>query len=215
VSWQLSAAVRGNLKDALARDLKAAEGAVMTVIRRRTTVLRDAVRRQVSVAGMGEQLGKAAKLRVMPDRGASIRAKGVVYSKALYKTRPGGLVDLFTVFDEGATVAAQGGKYLALQIGTGIQFGKSRRAKAIYIDPKTMAVLRLKSGKGYLVVRKEPHRGRDISGHYGQPLLLLIKQVHIKKRLDLQAALDYASQGLDELVAREWERRVEKAGVLE
>lgn len=212
-SARFNVAIRGDLKKFLEDDAKAAAGAVQAVIRRRTTVLRDAVRRQMRSAGLGDRLGKAIKDYVFPTRGASISAKGRLVSKAIYK-RPGGSVDLLTVFDEGATVRAADGKYLALQIGTNIQFGSNYRAKQVFIDPKTMVLLKLRSGNGYLVVRRGG-RGADRHGNYGDPILILLKQVTIKKKLDLQAALDYATTGLDELIVAEWERRAGKAGILD
>lgn len=204
MSWQLSAALRGDLRKALKDDEQAGAGAVTSAIRRATTMLKKAVRAQITGAGLGERLGNAARGEVFPVRGVSLSAKGRVISKAIYK-RPGGLVDLYTVFEEGATISALGGRFLAIPVGAG-------KAKLSSFASKDIEILPFRNGKGYVVLR----RGARAFGRGGGGVLfLLVKQVTIKKRLDLQGALDVASEGLGELVASEWERRASSAGIAE
>jgi hypothetical protein len=101
----LSLALRGDLAAFLRTDAKAAAGAVTTVVRRKTTLLKNRLRRQVKSAGLGTRLGNAIRSRTVPPRGVSPTIVGIVESKALVK-RKSGIVDLITVFDTGATVAA-------------------------------------------------------------------------------------------------------------
>lgn len=205
MSWQFSAAVRGNLAEALKADEKAAAGAVTSVMRKRAAQLKGLVRQQISGAGLGQRLGNSARDQVFPIHGESINAKGRVVSKAIYK-RPGGLVDLFTVFDEGAVIHALGGKFMAIPVGVG------KKEKLSNFDRKDIEILPFRNGQGYVVLR----RGARAFGRGGGGVLfLLIKQATIKKRLDLQAALDAASEGIDEAVAAEWTRRADSAGIVD
>lgn len=205
-------AVRGDIRRVMEAEKKAGAGAVTSGIRRRTIALQRNIRRQIEGAGLGSRLPKTIRAAVYPERKESLSAKGRVQSNALYKKRPGGLVDLITVFDEGATVRAQGGKFLIVQLGTGAQSGAKQRAKAPTIDPRTMAIIPLRSGKGFLVVRRDTsaYRRRSGRGYWGEPLYLLIPQVTVRKRLDLDSLTARAWDGLPELIVREWERRSAK-----
>lgn len=215
MSWQLRAAVKGDLRKALELDRKASAGAVTSVIRRQTRVLRNRVRRQIRSAGLGERLGKVVRDSVDPTRGVSINAKGKVFDSPL--KRKTGPVYLIDVFVRGATVRAVRGKFLALQIGIGVQLNQRKRAQALHIDPESMSMIPLRSGKGYLVVRRSSGRSsRDRSGNYGEPVLLLLREVRIRGgRLNPESELERTSANLAELVAREWDRRASKSGIAE
>lgn len=102
-------------------------------MRRSTTTLKNAVRREVRRAGLFG-VENAVRDEVFPAKGVASDPKGRVTSKAIYK-RPGGLVDLLTVFREGAVILAHG---LFLLIG-------KRRRGAVELRGKKLA--RVKSVK--------------------------------------------------------------------
>lgn len=201
-------AIRGDLAKAFELEAKAGAQAATTVIRRRTTRLKTSIRRQIASVGLGERLGKTIRDAVYPNRGASLSAKGIIRSSAIYK-RPGGLVDLITVFEEGATINARGGRYLAIPLGAGKTESLSK------FDNRSIALLPLRSGKGYLVIRRDTsqYRRRSGSGFWGEPLFLLIPQATIRKRLDLDSEIARATNGIEQELVNEWNRRTARAGI--
>ena len=203
MSWQFDAAIRGKLKAEMAAEVKAGEGAVTAVIRRRTLKLKQDVRAQISSAGLGERLGNAMRDRFYPSRGASLSATGVVASRAIYK-RPGGLVDLITVFQEGATINARGGKYLAIPVGVG------KNESLRNFDSKDIDLIPFRNGQGYVVLRRG---ARQFGRGGGGVLFLLIKQARIKRRLNLDGVIAAAENGIDQDIVNEWNSRATRLGL--
>lgn len=207
----LRVAIRGDLERFAAAEAKAGAGAVTTAIRRRTTQLKNAIRRQIASVGLGERLGKTIRDDVYPRRGASLSAKGVVRSSAIYK-RPGGLVDLITVFEEGATINARGGRFLAIPLGAGKKESLSK------FTSRDLVFLPIRNGRaagGYLVLLRGSNAERATYGlsDYGKPLFILVPQVSIRKRLSLDPLIERATAGIEDLIVREWERRASRAGI--
>lgn len=200
---ELRLAITGDLRKTLTALAQAEANGVHTVIRRRTTQLKTALRKQVVRAGLGERLANAIRSEVMPPRGPAphVDTRGRVFSKALAK-RPGGLVDLITVFDQGATIRAFGHELLALPLPAAGRRGR-RGARSTPADfPKGELVV-IKSSNGTLLL---------IDRETKTPMFLLVRRVHVRKRLTVQAAYAKAMQGLDEAVAKEIERRMAKLG---
>ncbi len=104
-SW--SAALRGDFRKHVAAIERAHKRAATTTVRRAGTNLKNALRRDVKRAGLGAGVEKAVQDRVFPASGVAFSPAVEVFSKAIYK-RPGGLVDLITVFKEGAVITARG-----------------------------------------------------------------------------------------------------------
>ena len=194
----LAIALRGNLIDSLKVESKVAAAAVTTVIRRRTSALKRSIRGQMSRAGLGK-LANAARSETDPHRGFSLTPKGAVFSKAIVK-RPGGSVDLLTVFDEGAVVQAKRGTYLAIPVTK----GSRRKTPASY-------------GRGALIFI--PNRDRKTArlvdkADRSRVIFWLVRITHLKKRLNLDTAVERSGRDLDGAIAREWERRAAKAGIV-
>jgi hypothetical protein len=121
-----SLAIKGELDKELRADAQAFARARSTVFRRKGTIFQNRLRRQIQQATGSTQLGNAVRKSVRPPRGASPDIVVRVYSNALYK-RPGGLVDLITVLDTGATIS--GGKSMLIG-GRLAQKGGKRFARA-------------------------------------------------------------------------------------
>lgn len=139
-SW--SAALRGDFRKHVGAIERAHKRAATTTVRRAGTVLKNAVRRDVKRAGLGAGIEKALQDRVFPARGVASDPAAEVFSKAIYK-RPGGLVDLITVFKEGATIMARG---LFLLIGkrsrnrTELRGKRLARAQVVKIIPRIAGI---------------------------------------------------------------------------
>src|SRR5688572_23582337 len=109
--------------------IKAGRQARTTVIRRKTTVLKNALRRKVS-AKLGSRMGNTIRDRTFPSSGLASNPKGQVYSSAIYK-RAGGLADLISVFRFGAVIHPIKGLFLLVgkRLAKGAKIGDSRIAK--------------------------------------------------------------------------------------
>jgi hypothetical protein len=138
-----SLAIQGDLRKHVEAIAKAQKRAATTETRRSTTTLKNAVRRVViRQGGLGQGVANAVRDEVFPARGVSSDPKGRVVSKAIYK-RPGGLIDLLTVFIEGAIITARG-EFLLIggrKIGK-VAGGKARRAlaKVVKILPRLKGI---------------------------------------------------------------------------
>ena len=111
MSLRFKAAVRGDLKAWVAKEQRAGAGAVTTVVRRRVTAAKRNLRAQVR-GKVDPNLQNSVRATTDPKKGQSFKIIGKVYSSAIYKKRKGGIVDLITVFDEGAVIRAAPGEYL-------------------------------------------------------------------------------------------------------
>lgn len=118
--------------------IKAGRQAKTTVIRRKTTTLKNALRRKVS-AKLGARMGNTIRDRTFPASGTSTDPKGQVFSSAIYK-RAGGLADLITVFRFGAVIHPIKGLFLFIgkRLAKGDKIGDSRVAvsKGVTLVPR-------------------------------------------------------------------------------
>lgn len=127
-SW--SAGITGDFRTNLAKIEQAHRQAATSATKRAGTTLKNAGRREVERGGLGKGIANSIRDQAFPPRGTSLDPAVIVYSKAVYK-RPGGLVDLITVFREGATVV------LALGL---LLIGKRARAgKLVELRGKRLA----------------------------------------------------------------------------
>jgi hypothetical protein len=124
---EFTLAFSGNLAAFTAAEARAAHGAVQSVVRRKTNLLDRRLERHIEPK-LGRKLAKAGTRRVIQGRG--VNTVGAVVSNALYK-RPGGMVDLIAVFNEGAVVRPVlakalfvGGRYFR---AGGVQFATTAR----------------------------------------------------------------------------------------
>jgi len=204
----VSLALRGNLQAFLDAEVKAGRSAVTTIIRRRTTNLKNNLRRQIVRAGLGIRLGKTIQGNTFPKRGSSLNAAGLVYSKALYK-RPGGVVDLITVFNqENLLFAKRGRKWIPIPNPAVVGTGTGTKHNPVSKSPSDPEF------KGKLFFRRTSKANVAILALKSDPKKVafwLVKTGKLHKRLDLDKAYNKAISGLDEAVAKQWETNSEKA----
>ena len=210
MSWELRLAVQGNLAEFLAQDLKQGEKAVTSIIRRKTTTIKNALRRTV-VRVLGANAEKTVQSKLYPEgRGAaSLNAAGEVFSSWLQKNRPRGPVDVLGVFQEGATIRVAGRQWLAIplhQARTGR--GKGRLKTPSDYPRGYLTVVRTKKADTLLLITKPTRKGER-----GIPMFILVKEVTLKSRYDLDAIFDRLIADVDQQIATAWERGAEKAGV--
>jgi hypothetical protein len=207
VALTLDLLLHGNLIDAMKGAQRAAEGAVTTTVRRKTTQVKNGFVRLVRTAKLG-RLEKTVHSRSYPESPkTSMNAKGIVYSTALYK-RPGGLADLLTVWSEGSVITPTGGKsFLAIPLGPGGRGPGQRRWKTPGEFPKgtfRFVPSKTRPGTGLLYFKRGGTAATKAAAFF------LIPLVGLHKRLNFQAEYDRALANAEEVFHAEYERRMQR-----
>lgn len=211
----LSLAVRGRLADFLDLEAKAIGQSVPAVLRRRTNSLKRSLRNAVVRAGLGQRLGNTIRSRVTPESGPALEASGLVFSAALkgigrekvdLEAAVAGrqpVIDLITVFREGATVRARQGHFLAIPVGNVGRIGRGgRRRTPADFPPGTLRFVPAGQGTSALLVDDE-----------GKVVFILVRQVGIRRRLNIDRAVASATTKLDDALVRDIEKRIARLGV--
>jgi hypothetical protein len=209
---RLQAALSGSLRDLLAAELRGAERAVTTGVRRATDGLKAELRGQITGAGLGEKLARTWRGEVYPKGQQSLGAAGLVWSKA-----PG----IVRVYEEGAVIRSQAGLFLAIPTPAAGRYGDGRtkitpggfeqrtglRLRFVYrqgAPSLLVAELRARGGRrgGFAVPSASMLRsGRALAT---VPIFILLPQVTQKRRLDVAGAARKWIARLPGLVLRSW-----------
>ena len=147
-------------------------------------------------AGLGERLANTFRTRLF--RTSTGDLGGAAFSNALLK-RPGGRVDLLSVFQTGVSITGNG-KFLAIAL-TDRKSGADLRRRATPEDfPQgTFDLVPLLRQGNFLLVDKRT----------GDAVFMLVRRVTLRKRLsNFAAAVERARRGLDDAVAKEFDRRL-------
>ena len=212
---RLLAAIQGDLNVLLQAELRDAEQAVTTGVRAATDGLKTELRGQITGAGLGIRLANTWRGEIYPKSGQSIGAAGYVWSKA-----PG----LVRLYAEGGIIRSKQGLFLAIPTPAAGRFGDNRRK----ITPgswERIHGLRLRfvyrrGSPSLLVVdnARLTKRGRAVAnigrtkgnaftrlaGRTTVLLFILVPQVTVRKRLDVDGATQKWIAALPRLVLREW-----------
>ena len=218
---RLLAAIQGNLNDLLKAELAAAERAVSAGVREATDGLKTELRRQITGAGLGTRLANTWRGEVYPKSGQSIGAAGYVWSKAPRLVR---------LYAEGAVIRSKQGLFLAIPTPAAGRFGDNRRK----ITPgswERIHGLRLRfvyrRGSPSLLVADNARltkRGRAmanigrrrgdpftrLTGRTTVPLFILVPQVTVRKRLDVDGAAQKWIRALPALLRSKWRLNTER-----
>jgi len=225
-------AIGTKLSKALSEELRAGEVAVTRGVKLETNRLKTILRQQVVSAfgGRGRGIANAWRSRVFPNVGQSLRAAGIVWTKA---------PTIIDAFERGVTIRARGSKYLAIPTGFNRQGG--RRGAKPRVTPQQMVASKqsfvrpIKNGRGLvwcLPVRRGERVGRGrapliagglVSVATGRrkgaaqwqqellargfvPMFLLLPEVRLGKRLDVRGAGNSALARLPLTIAQEWRK---------
>jgi hypothetical protein len=209
---RIEAALLGDLRKVMAAEVKAAERAVTLSIREATDGLKSELRGQVTGAGLGERLAKTWRGEVYPKGQQSIAAAGLVWSKAPKIVR---------AFNDGAVIRSRRGFFLAIPTEAAGKYGDGRKRitpggwerrtglslRFVYRrnGPSLLvADLRAKTGKRGGFARPSISSLKSGRGLVTVPLFILLPQVRLKKRLDVEGAGHRWQARLPELIARNW-----------
>lgn len=204
---QLSLVISGNLQEYTSRLAKAVEGGCNKAIRRVTFGLRSNLRGRVRRGGF-KSPGLSRALAAKVDRS---KLEGRVYSVARYEASEGRQAfDLIKLFEEGATITAASGRFLAVPTGLGPR--RSGRGGIRYAGPRELTdmgwkTVALPSRNGRMVLLATLPSGNKIVTH------VLIPKNTLAKRYDLDSGITLWQGRIHEVLAQEIEKEADKRNV--
>ena len=177
--------------------------------------IKNAWRGQVRAAGLGNRLAGSIRSEVYPKGTVSASAAGFVYTNA---------DDILTSHDEGSLITARSGLWLAIPTEAAMKSRRHGRISPVEWERRSGQKLRMvfRPGRPALLVAegrqsmktgqfRSRSRLRLKSGAYASnvatvPIFILVPQVQMPKRLDLQAAAEREAGRLDQLIVTNYER---------
>jgi hypothetical protein len=209
---RLTAALSGDLRKLLAEEVRAAETAVTTGVRQAGQGLKGELRQQVTSAGLGGRLANAWRDRHYPNQ--KVDAASLVWTKA---------PQIIRAFAEGVTIRSRRGRWLAIPTENAPRRGTDGKR----ISPSTFPEHRLgrlrlvaRPGKVPLLVvdglrisagrrggfrRASARALRSGQGLVTAVMFVLVPQVTLRKRLDVQGAARRWHAHLPRLVIEAWQ----------
>ncbi len=217
MSLHLRAALMGDLKKVLAQEAKAAEQAVMAGVRQATDGLKLELRGQVTTAGLGQRLANTWRAQVFPKGGTSLNAAGYIWSKA---------PAIVGAFAHGAVIRSSKGFYLAIPTPAAgkMAMGKritpekweqahGKRLRFVYrrgaVSLLVADDMRAKTGKRGGFANASASAMRTGRGLTTVPIFLLVPQVTLAKRFDIDTASNKWIGLLPGLVLQNWHEGTE------
>ncbi len=218
---RLQVAIQGNLNDLLKAELAAAERAVSAGVREATDGLKTELRRQITHAGLGNRLANTWRGEVYPKGQPSIGAAGFVWSKA-----PG----LVRMYAEGAIIRSKRGLFLAIPTPAAGRYGDARqkitpgswerihgmRLRFVYRRSRPSllvadnARLTTRGRMAANIGRRQGDPFTRLSGRTTVPLFILVPQVTVRKRLDVDGAAQKWIRALPALLRSKWRLNTER-----
>ena len=209
---KLAAAISGDLRKIMAEEVKAAEDAVTAGMRQAADGLKAELRRQVTEAGMGQRLANTWRAELYPKGRKSIKAAGFVFTKA---------PTIIRAFDQGAVIKSKHGFWLAIPTdaagkgargkrmtpglweqmhGAWLRFIYRRGAPSLLVADN----MRARTGKRGGFAHGSASALRTGRGLATVVMFILVPQVNLKKRLDVDAAAERWASALPDMIVRNW-----------
>lgn len=211
--------VDGDLRQEVERDIRSAERAVTSAMRGVKRDLVDDWRDQVRAAGLGKRLANSIRGAAYPSGTESINAAVVVYTKA---------PKIIEAMNTGPVIRAKNGHWLAIPLpaaGFG-RFGRKMTPKTwqqrygmplrfvhrpgsnplLVADDARLTVGKKKKYPG----QARPKRGKRrqdgiLPGATTVPVFVLVPQVRLRKRLDLERDVQGVAASLPVRIERAWD----------
>jgi len=204
---RLAAALVGDLREYMAREARNADRAVTAAVTTHTAGLKDDLRRRVEAAGLSRRLAFTWQGKVYPQGQQSINSAGWVYSKA---------PEIVGAHARGATIRAKGGRFLAIPLPAAGKSGREHMTPKIW-ERNTGMKLRFvprRRGGGLLVLDRGRLTKRGVARVAGArakvvatvPLFVLVPQVTLRKRFDVDGPARVHLAALPAAVVAEWDR---------
>ena len=196
-----------DLVAAMAAEVKAGEKAVTAAMREAGTGLKSSWRTQVTGAGLGRRLANSIRNQTFPRSGESLDAAALVWSKAPV---------IVGAHDSGPLIRSEDGFYLAIPTeaagrglrGRRITPGEWERRRGLRLrfvyrrrGPSLLVADRARINKRGQAVASRAKSGRN---QVTAPIFLLVPQVKLPKRLNLDRDAERASNGVPRLIVAKW-----------
>jgi len=203
---KLNVTITPNLAALMAAEIKAGEKAVTAAMRAAGTQLKSDWRGQITQAGLGRRLGNSIRSQTYPKVGESIDAAALVWSKApviigahdtgpLIRSKDGFWLAIPT---EAAGKGARGGRITPgeweRRRGLRLRFVYRRRGPSLLVAEGRL------NARGVGVASRSK-TGRGLST---VPIFLLVRQVKLRKRLDLERDAAKAQAALPRQIVAKW-----------
>jgi hypothetical protein len=200
----------------MAAELRAAERAVTAGVHEATDGLKGELRRQITSAGLGTRLANTWRGEVYPKGQPSIGAAGFVWSKAPRLVR---------LYAEGAVIRSKQGLFLAIPTpaagrlgdnrqkitpgawerihGMRLQFAYRRGGPSLLVANNARLTARGRAAAN--IGRRSGDPFTRLAGRTTVPVFILVPQVTVRKRLDVEGAAQKWIRALPQLVVRHWQ----------
>lgn len=213
---KIGASIDGDLTAIATEILQEAEAAVTRGVFAAGRGLRDDWRGQVRASGLGSRLSNTVRQADFPRSGTSLRAASLVWTKA---------PDILHAFDGGVLIRGKDGLWLAIPLpAAGITgLGRQRitpwrweqrtgmRLRFVYRrnGPSLLVADDARLNSRGLAAAKGARRRRDgvLTGAQTVPVFLLLRQVKMPKKLDLDRLARDAMARLPGAILGAWSRR--------
>lgn len=204
-------------------EIKAGERAVTAGVREVGDWVKAAWRGQVVGSGLGQRLANTIRQNNYPPRGESMSAASLVYARPNRK-RGASAADVIDAFNRGVMIRSVNGLYLAIPTAAAGPVagasGRGRLTPGIW-EQRTGMRLRFvyRRGRPSLLVaddarlstqgharQKRGRRRRDgiLTGAATVPIFILLPQVRLKKRLNLDPVANAAASRLPAAILSRW-----------
>ena len=187
-------------------EIRAGEKAVTGAMREAGVDLKTAWRGQITGAGLGRRLANSIRNATYPKAGDSLNATALVWSKAPV---------IIGAHNAGPLIRSRGGLWLAIPTEAAGRGRGGKRPTPREWEARTGLKLRFiprRTGPSLLVAegrlnakgRAVASRSRTGRGLTTVPIFLMVRQVRLRKRLDLARDSDRAHSALPGLIVRQW-----------
>lgn len=209
---RLEAAIQGNLAEYMKQEIAAAETAVTAGVKEVTNGIKADLRAQVMSAGLGEKVANAWRANFYPT-GKSIDAAGFLFTKA---------PSIIAAFNYGVTIKSNKGFFLAIPTPAAPKRGTDgKRINPSHFPEASLGKLRFvyRPGKISLLVVDDLRASTGKRGGFRRAsdsalakgrgittvvMFLLVPQVSMKKKLDIDAAAGKWEGALGDRILANW-----------
>ena len=198
--------VTPDLAALMAAEIKAGERAVTTAMRDAGGQLKADWRRQITGAGLGQRLAKTIRAETWPKGTTSIGAAALVWSNAPV---------IVGAHDTGPLIRSKEGFWLTIPTeaaGRGLRGGRitpgewerRRGLRLRFVYRRTGPSLLVAEGRLNKGGRAVASRSKTGRGRTTVPIFLLVPQVKLPKRLDLDRDAERAHDSVPGLIVANW-----------
>ena len=204
---KLDVKISPDIAKLMAAEVKAGERAVTAAMSTASQDLKMKWRGQVTGAGLGRRLGNSIRSQVYPKGDTSLNAAGLVWSKAPH---------IIGAHEDGPLIRSKSGFWLAIPLPAAGRGMRGRKITPVEWERKTGMKLRFvyRRGKPGLLVADKARiskagyavqsRAKTGRNQVTAPIFVLVPQVKLKKRLDLDKPARAVPSRIPSLIVDKW-----------